>query len=285
MKIALLSTFNIHMCCVGFLLDIFKDDEIHVYFPYDRDNYLEYYKSLYPTTKISLVVDIKEYDKSEYDQSIKITANDPGISPEGIISIAHLQEQVIPGHKYITLTPWVKGENVKFIFPLYNGLNQVSYNKVITYIGFFVNNYLDEDTRRFIVESGYTFYFVGGDSYTGLNSLPNVRVISKLSTPDLVELINSSMFVLLRKEPYQLTDRYSGAIGHAVSHKKPVIVQEYTANSYGLKGIVFKTNYCEVLETVKNTNKEGYDLLVKQADELYEKIQENNKDVKKYFIN
>jgi len=101
MKIALLSTFNIHMCCVGFLIHIFKDDEIHVYFPDDRDRYLEYYKSLYPTTKISLL-NIKDYNKEDYNQSIKITANDPGISEEEIISTAHLQEQVKPEFKYIT---------------------------------------------------------------------------------------------------------------------------------------------------------------------------------------
>ena len=68
------------------------------------------------------------------------------------------------------------------------------------------------------------------------------------------------MFVFLRKEPYQLTDRYSGAIGHAVSHRKPVIVQEYTAHSYGLKGLVFKKEYCEVLEELKNMNNEKYNL-------------------------
>lgn len=284
MKIALLSTFNIHMCCVGFLLDIFKDDEIHVYFPYDRDDYLEYYKSLYPTTKISLL-NIKDYNKQDYNQSIKITASDPDVSEEGIISTAHLQEQVKPEFKYITLTPWIKGDNVKYIFPLYKGLNSISYNKVIVHIGFFVPRYSDEDTVKFIRESGYNFVFVGGDSYNGLNHLPNVRIINKLNTFELVNLINHSMFVMLRKEPYQLTDRYSGAIGHAVSHKKPVIVQEYTADSYGLKGIIFKKEYCEVLETVKNMNKESYDLLVKGAEEVFEKIQEDNKDVKKYFIN
>jgi len=284
MKIALLSTFNIHMCCVGFLLDIFKDDEIHVYFPYDRDDYLEYYKSLYPSTKISLL-NIKDYNKQDYNQSIKITASDPDVSEEGIISTAHLQEQVKPEFKYITLTPWIKGDNVKYIFPLYKGLNSISYNKVIVHIGFFVPRYSDEDTVKFIRESGYNFVFVGGDSYNGLNHLPNVRIINKLNTFELVNLINHSMFVMLRKEPYQLTDRYSGAIGHAVSHKKPVIVQEYTADSYGLKGIIFKKEYCEVLETVKNMNKESYDLLVKGAEEVFEKIQEDNKDVKKYFIN
>ena len=284
MKIALLSSINLHMCCVGFLIHIFKDDEIDVFFPCDRDNYLEYYKSLYPTTKIDLL-NIKDYNKNNYKQSIKITESDPGISPQGIISTAHLQEQVKPEYKYITLTPWIKGENVKYIFPLYRGLNEVSYNKVITHIGFFVPRYADEDTVKFIRESGYIFFFVGGDSYNGLNNLPNVKVINKLNTFDLVKLINQSMFVLLRKEPYQLTDRYSGAIGHAISHKKPVIVQEYTAHSYGLKGLVFKKEYCEVLEEIKNMNNEKYDLLVKGAEEIYEKIEEDNKDVKNYFLN
>ena len=284
MKIALLSSINLHMCCVGFLIHIFKDDEIDVFFPCDRDNYLEYYKSLYPNSKIALL-NIKDYNKEDYNQSIKITASDPDVSEEGIISTAHLQEQVKPEFKYITLTPWIKGENVKYIFPLYQGLNTVSYNKVMVHIGFFIPRYSDEDTVKFIRESDYNFVFVGGDSYNGLNHLPNVRIINKLNTFDLVNLIKQSMFIMLRKEPYQLTDRYSGAIGHAVSHKKPVIVQEYTADSYGLKGIVFKKEYCEVLDTLKNINKESYDLLVKEAEELYDKIQENNKDVKNYFIN
>ena len=155
----------------------------------------------------------------------------------------------------------------------------------MVHIGFFVPRYSDEDTVKFIRESGYNFVFVGGDSYNGLNHLSNVRIINRLNTFELINLINQSMFVMLRKEPYQLTDRYSGSIGHAVSHKKPVIVQEYTADSYGLKGIIFKKEYCEVLETVKNMNKESYDLLVKGAEEVFEKIQEDNKDVKKYFIN
>jgi len=281
MRVALLSTFNIHMCCVGFLLDIFKDDEIDVYFPDDRDKYLEYYKTLYPESKITLK-NISSYNKEDYNSSVKITANDPG--PEGTISTAHLQEQVKPDRKYITLTPWVKGENVKYIFPLYRGMNKVSYNKTITYIGFFVDKYLDNDTARFIVESGYNFNFVGGDSYTRLNHIPNVRVRTRVNTFDLINMINDSMFVLLRKEPYQLTDRYSGAIGHAISHKKPVIVQKYTADSYGLNGIVFEKEYCEVLDRVKNITKEEYEELLKVAEDTYNSILEVNKEVKNYFL-
>lgn len=281
MKVALLSTFNIHMCCVGFLLDIFKDDEIDVYFPDDRDKYLEYYKTLYPGTIITLK-SINLYNKDDYNSSVKITANDPG--PECNISTAHLQGQVLPERKYITLTPWVKGENVKYIFPLYRGVTNVSYNRTITYIGFFVDKYLDDDTARFIMESGYKFNFVGGDSYTRLNHLPNVRVRTRVSTFELVDMIKESMFVLLRKEPYQLTDRYSGAIGHAVSHKKPVIVQKYTADSYGLKGLVFEKDYCEILDSVKNITKEEYEELLKRADDTYNSILEVNKDVKNYFL-
>ncbi len=284
MRIALLSSFNLHMCCVGFLIHIFRDDDIDVFFPEDRERYLEYYKSLYPDTKISLL-NVKDYDKNNYNQSIKITANDPGVSSEGIISIAHLQEHIKPENKYITLTPWISAENVKYIFPVYNGLFKLSSTKVIVHIGFFVPRYSDEDTVKFIRESGYMFVFAGGDTYNGLNHLPNVRVINRIDTFELINLINNSMFVFLRKEPYQLTDRYSGAIGHAISHRKPVIVQEYTAHSYGLKGLVFKKEYCEVLEELKNMNNEKYNLMVKEAEEVYEKKLEDNKDVKNYFVN
>lgn len=284
MKIALLSSFNLHMCCVGFLIHIFKDDEIDVYFPDDREKYLEYYKSLYPDTKISLL-NMKDYDKNNYSQSIKITANDPGVSSEGIISIAHLQDQAKPENKYITLTPRISGENVKYIFPVYKGVFNLSFNKIIVHIGFFVPRYADEDTVKFIRDSGYMFVFAGGDKINGLNHLSNVKIIDRISTFDLVDFINNSMFILLRREPYQLIDRYSGAIGHAVSHRKPIIVQEYTANSYGLKGLVFKKEYCEVLEELKNMDNEKYELMVKEAEEVYENKLECNKDVKNYFIN
>lgn len=284
MRIALLSSFNIHMCCVGFLLHIFREEDIDVFFPDDREKYLEYYKSLYPDTKISLL-NMKDYDKNNYNQSIKITANDPDVSSEGIISIAHLQEQIKAENKYITLTPWISAENVKYVFPVYRGIFNLSYNKVIVHIGFFVPRYADEDTVKFIRESGYTFIFVGGDSYNGLNNIPNVKVAHRLNTFDLVNLISNSMFIFLRKEPYQLTDRYSGAIGHAVSHRKPVIVQEYTAHSYGLKGLVFKKEYCEVLEELKNMDNEKYNLMVKEAEEVYENKLEDNKDVKNYLLN
>ena len=63
--------------------------------------YLEYYKTLYPESKITLKI-ISSYNKEDYKSSVKITANDPG--PEGTISTAHLQEQVKPDRKYITLS-------------------------------------------------------------------------------------------------------------------------------------------------------------------------------------
>lgn len=283
-KIALLSSYDFHMCCIGFLIELFKDCIIDVYIPNDKELYYSYYKSLYSLTNMSM----KEpslFIKEEYDLSIKITSNDPWLGRDGIISIAHVIEHTDTHNKFICMTPWIKGENITYLFPLYKGIVSKKYNNVITYIGYFTDRLLDEDTKKFINElKDYTFNFIGGDYVEEFNNMKNVRQNRRVDQYGLVELIKESKFILTRKIPFQRTDSYSGSLGHAISHRKPMIIQKYTSESYKLPGIIFDTNYCEIINTIKVMSEEAYENELNKIDECYECLSRNNNEALKNIL-
>jgi len=286
MRVALVSSFNYHMCCLGFLFELFKNDIIDVFFPDDREEYYSYYKSLYSNTETNLYHP-STFKKENYDKCIKVSSNDPVVSCDGIISIAHIIEYSDAYNKYICMTPWIKGDNIKYIFPIYRGLKNKQHNNIILFIGWFLNHYLDQDTKDFMKAlPEYTFYFFGGDPVNDFNSIPNARSIPRrINTYELVNYIKNSKFILTRKEPFQLTDRYSGAIGHAVSHCKPMIVQKYTSDSFNLPGVVFEKNYCEVIDKIKNMTNEDYDNHIKELEDFSEITFIKNNETMKKLLN
>jgi len=282
MRLALLSSFNYHMCCIGFLLELFRDYDIDVFFPDDRERFLEYYKTLYFNMNITLK-HVSSFIKSDYDLCIKMTSNDNVISSNEIISIAHIKQHSDNYNKYIIMSPWIKGENNLFyFFPLYRGIKNRIYKDIITYLGFFVKSFLDEDTKNFIKNSNYLFNFFGGDDIPELKDYPNVITGGRIDTFYMVEMIKESKFILIRKEPFQLNDRYSGALGHSISHGKPIIVQKNTSDSYNLPGIVFETNYSEVIDKINNMTEQEYEMHIKDIEEFSEKtIRDNNQTLKR----
>lgn len=281
MKLAILSSFNYHMCCIGFVLELFNNYDIDVFFPDDRERYLEYYKSLYSNMNINSKT-IESFSKGSYDLCIKISSNDDVISSEGIISIAHVKEYSDNLNKYIVMCPWIKGENNLFyIFPLYRGIKCKSYDNIITYLGYLRPDFLDEDTKYFIKNSGLRFLFLGCGMIDEFKNYPNVLTTQRLNTFEMVESIKISKFILIRKEPFQCLDRYSGALGHAVSHGKPMIIQKYTSDSYKLPGIIFQKDYSEVIDKIKDMTSEEYDNHVKELEDFSEKtFNENAKTLK-----
>jgi len=278
MKLALISSFNFHMCCIGFLLELFNNYEVDVFFPDDKEKFLEYYKSLYPNTIINLKSPWS-FSKNNYDLSIKVTSNDNIISSNDIISIAHVKQFSDDINKYIIMTPWIKGkENLFYFFPLYRGIKSSTYKNLITYLGFFAKNFLDEDTKNFIKNSGFIFNFVGGDNIPEFKEYSNVIYSARVDTFEMVNMIKESKFILIRKEPFQLNDRYSGALGHAVSHCKPMIIQKNTSDSYNIPGVVFESNYSETLDSIINMSDEEYQNHINLLEKFIENTYTSNKE-------
>uniref|UniRef100_A0A6C0DIR1 Glycosyl transferase family 1 domain-containing protein n=1 Tax=viral metagenome TaxID=1070528 RepID=A0A6C0DIR1_9ZZZZ len=277
-RIAILNVSGQHLCCIGFLFELFKDYIIEVFIPHDRERYCEYYKSLYERS----IIELKNKDsfkKEDYDLAININSHD-SVNRNGIVSIAHVIQHTDKTNNFISLTPWIKGENITYIFPLYKGLKTENYENIILLFGSFGSDCVDDDLRNFInYLKEYQFYFIGGGSrhIHEFDNYPNVKQIDdKVGIYDLVEYIKKSKFILTRKTPYQNTDRYSGALGHSISHRKPMIIQKITSESYDLPGIIFDKEYSEVMDTIKNMSDKDYKKHLTDIDLSSERISENN---------
>ncbi len=277
-RIAVLNVSGQHLCCIGFLFELFKECEIEVFIPHDNEKYYEYYKSLYPTASITLKNNY-EFKKENHDLSININSHDR-VNRDGIVSIAHVIEHTDLVNDFIALTPWIKGNNIKYIFPLYKGIINKSSENIILLFGSFGSDCADADLKNFVSSlNEYQFYFIGGGPkhIHEFDNFSNVKQIDdKITIYDLVDYIKKSKFILTRKTPYQNIDRYSGALGHSMSHRKPMIIQKYTADSYNLPGIIFNKDYSEIIPSIKNMTNEEYDNHLTDIDSAIEIISKNN---------
>lgn len=278
MSIAILNSSGQHNCCIGFLIDIFKDYTIDIFTQHDNDKHCEYYKSLYPESKVHLK-SLNLFKNENYNLSVNINSHDKWFRKPGIISIAHVIEHTDSFNKFICLTPWIKEENIKYIFPLYRGIINKNYKNKILLFGSFGPDCVDDDLRNFInALDEYEFWFIGGEKHIfEFDSYFNVKQLhKKINMIDLVTHIKESKFILTKKIPYQLIDRYSGALGHSMSHCKPMIIQNYISTSYDLPGIIFEKKYSETIDIIKNMTDEGYNQLLNLIDEKNKEISHKN---------
>jgi len=212
-----------------------------------------------------------------YDEIIKLSSNDDVLYHPRIISLLHVSCLNDNSSRYISLTPFVEGENVSYMLPVYNQIYaRTCYNKSITFVGFFSNTLMDEDLQYFIENSQHTFNFVvwGNDiNYDYLTRFPNVIVYCNVQYDHLTEIINNSSYILLRNASYINYDRFTGMISLAMSFKKPMILDKRTKDAYNIPGIVYEKRFSEVIDTLNNE--------VSQIvyDKLVDSISEFNKDV------
>ena len=260
MKIAIISVFG-HMECLGSFLELLKHDEVTVILTPTTDKYkwLDFYKKTY-TFNIDFNLNIHVND---YSHVIKLTSNDDCLhTDDSTISLLHLKELQYVNNRskcYITLTPYITGENVHYMFPIFKPITNKSNKQIITFIGYYLNNNIDNDTDLFIQNNQeYQFIFVvwGDTTYSRLNRYSNVKVLQHIQTNVLVPLIRDSKYMLSKK--YINFDRFSGQLGMAMSFRKPLIIDSKTAEAYSLPGIIFKKNYSEVkLSTVSDIQYDG----------------------------
>jgi hypothetical protein len=163
---------------------------------------------------------------------------------------------------------------------LYRALTSLSRNKIITYIGYCLPSYIDDDLISFINNSVYKFNFIIYDPkvINEVRKFKNVLYAGNAETNNMVDLILESRFILTRKLPYQSTDRFSGALSLAVSHKKPVIIQKCFYDTYKIPGLLFDKNYTELTETLNTLTDNDYDDLVNSMELFIEETDKINKD-------
>jgi hypothetical protein len=184
-------------------------------------------------------------------------------------------------NKYISLTPYITGNNISYMLPIYNPINtQICYNKEITMVGYFLNSWVDEDLRYFIENCNYNFNFIvwGNGSYDNLTKYSNVKLHYNVSNYYLIDIINNSSYILLRNASYINYDRFTGMISLALSFKKPLILDERTKKAYNVPGIVYEKRYSELVNTLNtDVSMSIYENLVNSIDDLNKHAINKNK--------
>jgi len=241
-----------HMECICFVLECFRNDEINIYLQTrsDKFGWLEYLRQFYSFNTV-----YNDYSKITTENVLvfKLTSNDYSVDHERVISILHLNAAAqlkCKSLKYLTLTPYIKRENVNYTFPVFgrqiplqDGLN----SRTITLVGYFIDSHFDKDTISFIdTNKTYIFNFIiwGSRVYNRLLLPSNVKIYHNVDTITMVDMLNNSKYVLSKK--YINYDRFSGQLGLAISLVKPLIIDAKTAEAYSLPGVTFIKNYSEI---------------------------------------
>ena len=283
MKIAIVGSFDFHLECIGFLLEMSYSNNIDVYLgkKSDKYNWIEHYLTIY---NFNVIYDNFHSDIiNNYDKIFKLSSNDKCLDDKKIISIFHLDNKATrncKSEKLISLTPFIKGDNIHYIFPIYSPIliDNSNINKFVTMIGYYKNENIDNNTINFInTNNNYTFIFIvwGDSNYSNLRNLKNVKLLSNVKTNVMNNIINDSKFILSKKVINY--DRFSGQLSIAMSYEKPLIIDRKTKYAYNLPGITFNNNYSEV-GCLDDITDEKYTLLKNEIKSLKNKIILENKN-------
>jgi len=276
MKIAIISMFG-HYECLFFLCEILQEHNITLYIAHNTKGEEHVLCRMYSNIEvIKITENLTEEIVPMYDEIIKLSSNDGVLYHPGIISLLHVSSLKNISNRYISLSPFVEGENVSYMLPVYNPINvKTCYNKTITFVGYFMNRWVDEDLQYFIENSQHTFNFIvwGDGNYNNLTRFPNVVVYYNLQYDHLTEIINNSSYILLRNASYINYDRFTGMITLALSFKKPLIVDKRTRDAYNIQGIVYEKRFSEIIDTLNN------DVSPIVYEKLVDSIGKFNKDV------
>ena len=281
MKIAIISMFG-HYECLFFLCEILQEHKITIYIANNTRGEEHYLCKIYSNIEVvKITKKLTEDIITMYDEIIKLSSNDDVLHHPRVISLLHVFSLKDISNRYISLSPFVGGENVSYMIPVYNPINvKTHYNKTITFVGYFENRWVDEDLQYFIENSQHAFNFVvwGDGNYNNLTRFPNVAVYYNTSTDHLNELINNSSYILLRNASYINYDRFTGMISLALSFKKPMIVDKRTRDAYNIPGIVYEKRFSEVIDTLNtDISPMVYEKLVNSISEFNKTIINKNK--------
>ena len=259
MKVAIVGGFKYHLECTAFICELFPTNVvINLYYHEEYFGYVSYFQQLYPNLHVHTTFTTSDIMSNNI--VIKLTSNDPILEDERVISILHVLGFQARSSRYITLSPFVLTDTslkqIKYIFPIYRGVRRNVYRQIITYVGQFQPDYLDDDLHLMITSlPEYEFYFIShGVEQRLFNAHPNVQCFPECGATELVELVSMSKYILHRHISVSNFDRFSGALSIAVSHRKPLILSSYFAEVYGLPAITYDYMFCETVGKIREVD-------------------------------
>lgn len=288
-KIAIVTHYPFHLECVGFLLELLENNDITVYYTADSFGYLIYFEKIYSFKKENF----KNFNENEHDVIIKLSANDGGVKIQNIektLAVLHLGEPEQKFDKiilknFVTLSPYVKTKSaniLQYILPIYRGLESNIVNNNIVYIGMFNHTLFNADLLTFIKNIKYNVLFIGG-APGQLRNLTNVKSLPKLNTEQMVDVLNTSKFVLCRNSSF-FNDRFTGAISLALSHNIPLIMEKKMADDYNIPSFNYNKNYSELIDKINNLTEEAYNVHKQELLKFSTNTVENNKVIMNNLI-
>ena len=291
MNIAIVSKFDYHFECLGFLLELLSaDNNITICYEKELFDYISYFKSLYVFNSDCL----KNYKTNphNYDLTILLTSHDSCMIPEKrdkTIGILHLGGKNLEKDlKYfLTLYPNIKPKtNLEYIYtlPVYRGYKNYEDEKnenMITYVGFFGKDYFDLDLQNFIRSANYTFKFIiygyNAKVLEEMKTFPNIIQINQgINATELIKIVRKSKFLLCRKWPFQKDNIFSGMISLGLSQNVPLIMHNHI-NKANIPCLSFNKTYSSISEDINNISDEEYNDLKKEMYIFCETIIEENK--------
>lgn len=282
MNIAIIGSFDFHLECVSFILEQFRNDKVVVFIRNDPYRTLEYYKTLY-----QFEVKYNEFSNeiiNNYDIVFKLTSNDPCLDHRNIISILHLQgkQQNCKSVRLLSLTPYISGNNIFYTFPVFSPVVNDSNDNIVTMVGFYDEEKFDQDTIQFIhTNQNYTFNFIirrYNNHYEQIKKIQNVKLYVGLSTPEMIDIIQSSKYILSKKNIKH--DRFSGQLALSVSFEIPLILDFQTKEAYNLPCLSFNKKYGEI---GKLDDIQCYDELKKNIITTKKEMSKHNKMMFRQF--
>ena len=291
MKICIIIGTIVHWECMAYLFEIYKNEEIDLYTGYphggraDVFKHLHYYKTLYKYNLMPIPFNLPIEKLDTYDFCFKVNAPDMCIQHKKIISIIHIingKEQrsgKLKSKHFLALCPYApfQKKNIHYTFPVFRPHLKETFSKMITMVGYYLQDSFDENTLKFIQDnSDYTFNFViwGSKNYNKLKKIKNIKLYHKINNIDLAEIITNSKYMLSKKVIKR--DRFSGQLGLAISFEKPMIIDKKTKDAYNLPGLEFTKDYTEIGK-LANITDDKYNALVEEIRKFKDETIEKNR--------
>jgi hypothetical protein len=282
MNIAIYNSINGHFEVIGYLLEIFKNHNITLFYN-DNDiyQYVNYYEMLFGKIKKRNIKDfINKYIKYDKIYVITMSADLPNIFENiksktfGIIHASNRKSPYI--ENYITLYPSQmnnfkqkindRSKNFNYTFPFYSVPNNIKFSekKYILQIGALWDD--DDDLKNFEKKINYEIIY--------FSRRKNKDIERDMFT--MSKYLEKSIFILGRKTwhyPYA----FSGSLSLSYSFNVPIILPEFKQKEYNLPCITFKENYSELINYINNINIDDYNKLLNDMNIIKKNEMEKNK--------
>ena len=283
MKIALYNSDNGHHEVFGFLIELFKEHSISIFYNSDRFGYINYFESINNKKLKHYSCDnlVNRHNRYDIIFVITMTSDLPGFFSTiknkvyGFLHAHHRKSPYIDN--YITLYPNQmiqfkqkirdNSKNFKYMFPFYNTPNKIQFTnrKYILQIGNFFDN--DKDFENFKTNVNYEIILFTKGQRNGI----------KRDMRTTEEYLNNALFILGRKT-WHYDHSFTGSLTLAYSFNVPIILPKFKQQEYDVPCVTFNTEYSELIDYINNIDEYSYNKLLdemntKKKEEIKHNIQ------------